>query len=78
MSNNIPRLRARHLSRRLEVSDAFDLDTNEAHIIIRVILRHPHELADVLLRRIPVHHFRDMRVSAPDADRKFIVFDVAD
>ena len=77
-SNKILRLRARHLSRHFKVSDAVNLNACETHIIVRMILRHQYESADVPLRRIPVHRFRDVRVSAPDAGQKFIVFDVAD
>ncbi len=46
--------------------------------MICVILQHLHELADAPLQRFPVHRLRDMRMFAPDADRKFLVFDVAD
>jgi hypothetical protein len=74
ITKNFPGVRALYLSCCCEIQDALDLDANHAHIVARVILRHPDELADISLRRIPVDRLGDMRMPTPDRGSKLQSF----
>ncbi len=78
MPENVPSDRAQYLSRCFKVQDALDLDADHTHIVACVILRHPDELADVTLWRIPVYLFSDMHMPAPDRDSNLQFLDITD
>ena len=76
--NNISRILALHFGRCVQIDDALDLNRDKTHIVIRMILRHPHNPADIASWGVPVNRLRDVRVTAPDVNRQFCVLDVAD
>ncbi len=77
MPKNVPGGRAQYLSQCLEIQDALDIDIDHAHVVTCVVLRHPDELPDIYLWRIPVDRLGDMRMPTPDGSSKLQFLNIA-